>query len=190
MKYPKHVEKAEKLMKKQTQKNKSPAWQLTRIAVCKGSELAKRHGVDESIVLISLYLSHCVFSPVWKGKVQKNHMKLSADFAKAYIKKWKIDEEDKKIILDSIAKHHDKNFKEKTAEIVRNAKCFKFVTVKGALVFLHELGRRKENYDNAVMMVLKKARQKQRLLSIPDCIKEGNRNVEEIRKMFASDNIK
>ena len=58
---------SKELMKKQTQKNKAPAWRLTEIAIKKGKELSKKHNVDERLVLTSLYLAHTVFNPIWKG---------------------------------------------------------------------------------------------------------------------------
>jgi hypothetical protein len=79
------IGKARELMKKQTRKNKSPAWPLTEIAIDKGRELAKRYDVDEELVVVSLYLAHTVFDREIRGKVQKDHPNLSADFVKPHL---------------------------------------------------------------------------------------------------------
>lgn len=60
---------SKKLMYKQTQKNKVPAWLLTELAIKKGEELSKKYDIDERLVLASLYLAHTIFSPVWKDSI-------------------------------------------------------------------------------------------------------------------------
>ncbi len=64
---------AKELMYQQTQINKAPAWKLTELAVEKGKELAKKYGEDETLIVVSLYLAHTVFSRVWMGEVQAKH---------------------------------------------------------------------------------------------------------------------
>lgn len=180
------VEKARELMYKQTQINKAPAWKLTELAIEKGKELARKYNEDERLILTSLYLSHTVFDRVWGGEIQKAHPKLSAEFAKDYLDKWGVFDSEKQIILNSIEAHHN-NIKTETriAEIVKNAECFKFVTVEGSLIWLHELGIRQVEYDEAKQKVLKKMEQKRSLLTLEDCIKEAEINCKEIVKLFA-----
>lgn len=179
------VEKARELMYKQTQINRAPAWRLTELAVEKGKELAKKYGEDERLVVISLYLAHTVFDRVWKGEIQKAHPKLSAEFVKDYLKEWKVPEEEQKIILNAIQAHHGHVETEtKLAEVVKNAECFKFVTVEGSLIWLHELGIRQIDYEEAKEKVIKKMEQKRSLLTLEDCIKEAEINCKEIIKLF------
>lgn len=175
---------SKELMWEQTQKNKAPAWQLTKMAVKKGRELSLRYGVDERPVLVSLYLSHTVFSSIWKGDIQKNHPKLSAEFSKNYLEKWGVGEAEQKIILEAIVSHHSKSYKSKIAEIVKNAECFKFVTVEGSLIWLHELGLRKVPFEEAVDKVIQKMEQKRSLLTFDECIKEADKNCDKILKLF------
>ena len=118
------VQLSKELMKKQTEENKSPSWLLTELAIKKGKELSKKHNVEERLVLTSLYLAHIIFSPIWNGDIQKNHPKLSADFAKPFLEKWNVNKEDQKIIINSIEAHHNKiSTKSKVAEIMKNAEC-------------------------------------------------------------------
>lgn len=179
------VEKARELMYEQTQKNKAPAWSLTELAIEKGKELAQKYNEDERIILTSLYLAHTVFDRVWQGEIQKAHPKLSAEFAKDYLEKWEVSSEEQQIILNSIQAHHnDVKTETKIAEIVKNAECFKFVTVEGSLIWLHELGIRQVDYEEAKDKVIKKMEQKRSLLTLEDCIKEAEINCKEIIRLF------
>jgi len=173
------------LMYKQTQINKAPAWRLTELAIKKGKELAKKYKEDERLILTSLYLAHTVFSPIWQGEIQKNHPKLSAEFSKKYLEKWEVTKEEQEIILNAIEAHHnDVETKTKIAEIVKNAECFKFVTIEGSLIWLHELGLRNIPYEEAREKVIKKMEQKRELLTLDDCIKEAEVNCKEIINLF------
>ena len=179
------VELARDLMYQQTEINKAPAWRLTEIAIKKGKELAKEYQEDERLILTSLYLAHTVFSPIWAGEIQKNHPTLSAQFSKKYLAEWKVPEEEQKIILNSIEAHHDHVKTEtKIAEIVKNAECFKFVTVEGALIYLHQWGLRQVDYDEAKEKVMKKMEQKRSLLTLENCIREAKSNCEKIIELF------
>jgi len=173
------------LMRKQTQKNKAPPLLLTEIIIKKGKELSNKHSVDERLVLTSLYLAHTIFSPIWKGEIQKNHSKLSADFVKKYLDEWKVNKQEQEIILNSIEAHHGKvPTKSKIAEVVKNAECFKFVTVEGSLIWLHELGLRQVPFEEAVDKVIEKMEQKRNHLTFPDCIKEAEENCNKILEIF------
>lgn len=179
------VENARELMYNSTQINKAPSWRLTEIAIEKGKELAKKYNEDESLILTSLYLAHTVFSPVWEGEIQKNHPMLSAEFSKKYLEEWGLSKEKQKIILNAIQAHHNKIKAEtKIAEIVKNAECFKFVSIEGSLIWLHELGLRQVDYEEAKIKVIKKMEQKMELLTLDECLKEAEENCKQITKLF------
>ena len=179
------IEKSRNLMYKQTLKNKSPAWLLTEIAVEKGKELAKKYKVDEETVVVSLYLAHTIFSTIQRGRIQKAHTRLSAKFAKKYLKKWKVSKEKQNIIINSIEAHHAHiPTKSLTAEVMKNAECFKFVTLKGCLALLHEEGIRGVPFKSAVDFVLYKMNSKKKLLTFKDCKKEAEKNCKEIERIF------
>ena len=176
---------SKELMYKQTQINKAPAWLLTELAIRKGKELSKKYDVDERLFLTSLYLAHTVFSPIWKGDIQKNHPKLSSDFVKKYLDEWNVDKNEQEIILNAIKAHHNKvPTKSKVAEVVKNAECFKFVTVEGSLILLHELGIRQVHLEEAVNKVIQKMEQKKSLLTFDDCIQEAEENCNKILELF------
>lgn len=180
------VKLSRELMYEQTQKNKAPAWRLTELSILKGKELARKYNENERLILTSLYLAHTVFSPIWAGDIQKNHTKLSSEFAKKYLEEWKVSSNEQKIILNAIEAHHNQIRTEtKIAEIVKNAECFKFVTLEGSLIWLHELGLRQVEYEEAKEKVIKKMEQKRKLLTLEDCIKEAEINCQEIRRLFS-----
>jgi hypothetical protein len=179
------VTKSRALMFRQSKRNNAPAWALTEIAVAEGKQLAKRYKADEELVLASLYLAHTFFSDKLRDRIQKNHEKLSSDFVKKYLNKWGVPKEKQEVILNAIEAHHDKVLgKTKVAEVVKNAECFKFLTLKGALICLHDFGRRGLPYDLAVSEVIRKMQQKLSYLSLPQQKKEGKRNFVKIMKVL------
>jgi hypothetical protein len=179
------IRNSKELMLIQTKKNKAPAWLLTEIAVEKGKELSKKFNVNEELIVTSLYLAHTVFSPFWKDKIQKNHPKLSAEFVRKFLVKWDVGEEEQDIILDAIMSHHSKDKpKTKISEIVRNAEGFKFLSIKGALVFLHELGKRGFSYEESLKMLIEKMDKKFELLTLDVCINDARKNKNEILNLL------
>jgi len=172
-------------MLKQTRKNKAPAWELTEIVIQKGKNLSKKYNANTNLVLIALYLAHIKFSKKVGGKIQKNHEKLSARLAGKYLRKWGVDEKKIEIILNSIRSHHDKEKgKSIEAEVMKNAECYKFLTIIGALALLHNMGERGESFRKSMKYVIKKMKQKERLLTIPECKFEAKKNIKEIESIF------
>ncbi len=179
------LNKAKRLMKRQTFKNGAPAWALTELAVEKGLLLAKKHKARPDLIVIALYLAHTVFSKAIKDQVQKNHTVLSADYVKPFLKKWGIVQFDQSIIINSIRAHHGKEpVLSLEAEIVKNAECFKFLTIKGVLIELHELGRRGLSFDKSIDFIEYKINQKLSYLTMPDCLKEAKNNCRQINKFL------
>jgi len=130
-----------------------------------------------------------VFSPEWHGKIQKNHPELSSNFVKKYLEEWDINKKEQEIIFNSIKAHHNKiPIKSKVAEIVKNAECFKFVTIEGCLILLHEFGLRQIPFKEASRKVIQKMEQKKSLLTLIDCIKESEKNCNIIVKIFKYEN--
>jgi hypothetical protein len=161
------VTKARDLMARQTKRNGAPAWALTEIAVNQGKFLAKRYKVDQNVVSVSLYLAHTIFSTEIKGEVQRNHESLSADFAQRYLKKWKVSEKERGIVVNSILCHHDKcKPTSLEAEVMKNAECFKFLTIKGCMALIHDVGTRGMSFEDAVEFAKYKANQKLGYISL------------------------
>ena len=187
------INEAKKLMYNQTIKNKAPSWLLTMLAVNVGKELAEEYDVDENIVVLTLYLQHLVFDPVTKGEIQKNHPELSATFVEnnKLLKKWNIPENERNIVLEAIRSHHKKEkSKNLIVEVIKNAECQKFITIEGALIWLHELGLRGYDFEKAKELVFYKMNQKKLLLTLEKCIDRGEKSCTQIIRMFEDETIK
>lgn len=183
---------ARELMYSQTIKNKAPSWLLTELAQEVGSKLAEEFKVDKNIVLLTLYLQHLVFDSAVGGEVQKNHPDLSAKYVidNKLLEKWNIPNEDKLVIIEAIKSHHKKEKSENLiVEVIKNAECQKFITVKGALIWLHELGLRGYDFNKAKELVFYKMNQKKSLLTLEKCVKMGDLSCNEIIEMFEDKNM-
>ena len=179
------IELSRELMRKQTEINKAPAWLLTELAINKGKELCKVFKVDERLVLTSLYLAHTVFSPIWNWDIQKRHPELSAKFVKNRLEEWRVSKEEQDIILNAIDAHHNKiPTNSQIAEIVKNAECFKFVTIEWSLIWLHELGLRQVPFEESIDKVIKKMEQKKSLLTLDICKSEAEVSCNKIINLF------
>ena len=178
---------AKDIARQQFEKNRAPAWSLTQLAVKKGDFLAKKHGANPELVVIALYLAHTVFDEDRGGEVQSNHCQLSADFAKSYLVEWDMPDHDQKIIVNSIEAHHDGvQTESKEAEVMKNAECFKFLTLEGISLFLADLRRRGYTHDEAAEYALDKMNQKRQLLTFEDCKQEADKHRELIMKVLAN----
>jgi len=178
------------LMRSQTRKNAAPAWALTEIAINKGEELSDKYGVDKRLVLTSLYLAHTVFNTEYGGKIQSKHEILSSKFVTKYLKSWNVSENDQKIILNAILAHHNKIVaKSLVARVVKNAECYKFITLNGSKVYFKELKKRGYTDSDARKIVIKKMYSKKRLLTLPECKNDATNNCKEIITLFKN-NIK
>lgn len=179
------IKASKRLIYQRTLKNNAPTWALTELAVNKGKKLAKKYRVNRKLVIASLYLAHTIFDEKRKSKIQKTHELLSARFAKKHLDKWKVLAKNQEIILNAIKAHHGKvPTTSLTAEVVKNAECFKFLTLEGCLMFLHDLGRRHMPLDQAVDYVIDKMNQKTNLLTLKDCKREAARNRRKILEIF------
>ena len=132
-------------------------------------------------------MAHTIFDGVKHSKVRKQHPGLSAIFVKKYLDRWNVSKKEKEIIIDAIESHHnDAPAKSKEADVMKNAECFKFVTIQGCLILLHDLGGRGWSFDESVAYVLYKMNQKRKLLTLEDCKREAEANCREIKKLFVA----
>lgn len=190
--YKKAISEARKLMYEQTTKNRAPSWLLTELAQEVGAELAEEFNVDKNIVLLTLYLQHLIFNRIVGGEIQQKHPDLSAQYVidNKLLEKWDIPREDQNIIIEAIKEHHQKTTnKELIVEVIKNAECQKFVTIKGSLIWLHELGIREYNYEDAKKLVFYKMNQKKELLTLEKCAKIGEINCTKIINLFEDKNM-
>ena len=180
------ITKARELAKSQYEKNHAPAWNLTELAVKKGEFLAKKHGAIPELVVIALYLAHVIFDEDRAGDIQTRHCHLGAEFIKPYLSEWGVSSADRAIILNAIEAHHDQVPTEsKEAEVMKNAECFKFLTLEGISIFLADLRRRGMTHDEAAEYALDKMNQKRQLLTLEDCKQEAEKHRELILQVLS-----
>ena len=174
-------------MRARTAKNRAPPWPLTELAVKKGKELAARHRADSRLVVAALYLAHTVFDETPRSETQRDHVRLSAAFAEQRLIEWDVPARERAIILNAIRAHHAKEpMQSKEAEVVRNAECFKFLSVDAASAFLDDLARRGMSRADAVAYFREKIAQKRALLTFEECMREADANIREIERRFLS----
>ncbi len=182
----KNVLKAKRLMQERLKTNKAPSELLIELAVKKWQELSRKYKANEDIVSISLYLAHTIFSPEWWSDIQKNHPELSANFVKPCFDNWKVNQEDQNTILNAIRAHHnDEPCESLEAEVMKNAECFKFVSLEWSLIWFHELWLRRIAYNQSKEKVIKKMQQKLELLTLDDCILEAKHGCVKIEEIFS-----
>lgn len=181
------IDKARELAKQQCEKNHAPAWGLTELAVKKGRFLAKKYAVNAELVTIALYLAHSIFNEERGGPVQQRHTTASAEFAKHFLLEWGVPDHDRAIILNAIEAHHGQvATASKEAEIMKNAECFKFLSLEGISLFLADMRRRGMTHDEAAEYAMDKMNQKTQLLTLEDCKQEAGRNRELILKVLSN----
>ncbi|HCJ52272.1 MAG: hypothetical protein A2898_05570 [Candidatus Kerfeldbacteria bacterium RIFCSPLOWO2_01_FULL_48_11] len=172
-------------MRRKTRENGAPAWGLTELAVGMGKKLARQCHADEKLVIASLYLAHIVFHTDRKSHRMKDHPKLSAKLARGYLKKWGVLKTEQDVIINAIAIHHSVlSPKSKVAEVMRNAEGYKFLTIEGCLIFLHDLGTRGMSWEKSVEYFLEKMNQKYALLTLPACKREMRKNISLLTQML------
>lgn len=67
---------------------------------------------------------------------------------------------------------------------MKNAECYKFITIRGALALLHNMGERGESFVKSMKYVIKKMRQKEKLLTLHECKAEAKENIKKIESIF------
>lgn len=176
---------AKKFMLAQTKKNKVPAWPLTEIAVNKAKELFRYYPkVNKQVVLTALYLAHTHFGIL--RRQQRGHSFKSAVLARKFLVKHNVAENFISKVINAIEAHHGHvPTVSLEAELMKNAEAFKFLTLAGALVMLHDCGVRGWSYAKARTYTLFKMEQKYKLVTFPRCKKEAVKARGLIKKILA-----
>jgi hypothetical protein len=155
------------------------------IANKKGEELAKKLNADVFIVQMGTRLMDLKLGQAFTEKRLQEHVKMSSDAAKEFLSKYDIDEKIKIKILNCIEAHHAKiPFICKEAEIVANADCYRFLTPRGFLAFLHNRGKLGVGLDEALNNGENKADEKAKIVSLGIARKELDPYYFQIKKFI------
>ena len=114
-----------------------PASRHLDISLEAGEKLATIYKADIELVKIGIYLMDIKLSEAMKNNVAREHTRMSADFAKEYLKNYDLTNEEYNIIINSIEAHHGKiPFNTIEAEICANADCYRFIHPDGVFTYI------------------------------------------------------
>lgn len=154
---------------------KSPPLILLEIPEKKVVELSEKFSqIDKLIVHVGVLLMDIMIADALKmGKIEE-HVKMSMDATKEFLKNYDIPEEDKNKIIHCVEAHHrNVPFESMEAEICANADCYKFIHPRGFFYYLTLLGgERGLGFSQCLDQAEKKIDEKYKILSLPVCKSE------------------
>jgi|SRR3989344_9294147 len=179
------IEKANKLAIKEIEKYGAPSIWNFRITNRQGQILAEKYKADKNIVLLGTLLIDLKLGQALKENTIKQHIKMSTDTARKFLEKEKVSKETLEKVIHCIEAHHGNiPYQSREAEIVANADCYRFLTLRGSLMFLVDLVKKeRESFDNALNYIEEKADEKWKIVSLPEVKKELKPNYKLIKEL-------
>lgn len=148
----------------------------------KGQWLAKKLKASKDVVYLGTLLMDCMLGKaVSEGKLSE-HVEMSVGKADELLSgDTKLSE--KENILHCVKEHHGvKKFFSLESEIVCNADCYKFVSVRGVLGGIHNM--RDMELDEIINLYITKVDEKWNALSLDICKKDLRPQYKAIREIF------
>lgn len=134
-----------------------PSLSHYNLSMQKGEEIAKKLNANVEIVKIGIALMDIKLGEAIKNGKQEQHVKLSYDFAKNLLKKFKVDAKTTKILLNCVEAHHGKvKYQSLEAEICANADCYRFIHPQGVFTFIQTVTKRGLSHNASIQAVLAK----------------------------------
>lgn len=132
-----------------------------------GKRLACYYKVDETIVLVGLYLMDSKLKEARKQNRKQEHTQMAIEFAKEFLKDYDITQVEYEKIMNCIEAHHGKvPFQCLEAEICANADCYRFIHPKGVMAYIPFLSKKLDNSEDIITKAKKKLDEKKELLSL------------------------
>jgi len=176
------VEEAEKFALEEIEKYGWPIREQFEIANSKGLQLARELNADSTIVQVGTRLMDIKLGQALEEGRIKEHVRMSVEAAKEFLKGFDIDERTKTKILNCVEAHHETvAFICKEAEIVANADCYRFLTPKGFLDALISYGKMGLDLKDALNRIEEKVEEKINIVSLDICRKELDKNYLQIK---------
>ena len=139
----------------------------------KSVELAEKLNANKEIAEIGTYLMDIKLAQSLKENKVKEHIEMSVEATKEFLKQFKLEKEIKDKIINCVAAHHATiPFICKEAEICCNTDCYKFIHPKGIIGYLTLLGSRGKNLNECLDQVEYKLEEKYKILSLDICKEE------------------
>ncbi len=168
------------------EKYESPILVHFEISEQKAIELAKKLDADETIARVGIVLMDLKLGQALKENRLKEHVSMSAEASKVFLKKFNLDKETEDKIINCIEAHHkDVDFKCIEAEICANADCYRFIHPRGFFAYLTLLGTRYDDFDDCLSQVETKLDEKKNILSLDICKEELNGYYTTFKKFIA-----
>lgn len=166
-------------------KNIPPAPKHLEISLAKGGELAQVYQANQEIVLIGICLMDICLSEAMKEGKQKEHVKMSADFSKQFLKNYDITKEEYEKIINCVEAHHgDVPFTCIEAEVCANADCYRFIAPVGVFTFLGVVAKREMGLLEQIEQAKMKLEEKQAILSLDRAKEELEPSYQMFAKLF------
>ncbi|MBI4015390.1 MAG: hypothetical protein HY362_01585 [Candidatus Aenigmarchaeota archaeon] len=141
------------------------------LSLSKAIELAEELGADRLVVELGTILMDFKLGEATSLRKKEEHAELSVAAAEKLLHGL-LDSEKLGKVLACIKEHHLQSFSCIESEICANADCYRFLSPRGFLSFLHSLGNRKMSFNDSIVYVEEKADEKWEILSLPQCKEE------------------
>lgn len=180
------IKEVDKLALEEIQKYSLPAPFHYEISNLKGQEIAKKLKADEDVVALGTRLMDIKIGEAIKQNRLQDHVKMSAEYAKEIISKYKIENELIDKIINCVEAHHKQvPFTSIESEICANADCYRFLNPKVAIHFFANLQKRDMDFDESVKYFESKVDEKWKILSLDICKKELTPSYKLLKKIIS-----
>ena len=155
------------------------------IAADKATQLIKSESVDHTIVMIGVYFMDLKLGQAFSEGRLKEHVKMSSDTAREYLKDKNLEERVVDKIINCIEAHHKEvPFNCKEAEVCANADCYRFIHPKGFFAYLNLLGKRNSDFFENLGLAEAKLDEKYKILSLDICKRELEEPYKQLKKLI------
>ena len=152
-------------------KHGTPSKLHLEISLSKAIELAGELGADRFVVELGAILMDFKLGEATELRKKEEHAELSVAAAEKLLHGL-LDSEKLGKVLACIKEHHSQSFSYIESEICANADCYRFLSPRGFLSFLHSLGNKKMSFKDSLVYAEEKAEEKWAILSLPQCKEE------------------
>ncbi len=161
---------ARKLTYGEIERTEIPSKYQADVTVEAGRRLAKKLGVNADIVEAGTLLMDCMLGQAIKENRQSEHVQISLEKANELLDDSSLSLKEKENIRHCVLEHHGVNkFYSKESEVVCNADCYKFVSIKGFGVTLRYT--RDMPFSDLIILLKNKASEKWNAISL-DIVKK------------------
>ena len=165
--------------------NIPPLKEHLNISIDKSNMLADYYKANKDIVKFSILLMDIKLGEAIKNNLGKEHVKMSSNFAKEFLKQSDFTSEEQDKIINCIDAHHgDVPFTCIEAEICANADCYRFIHPVGVFSFLLFLSKNSDNLIENIKSLKFKLDEKKHILSLTKAKVDLNTYYELYSKQF------